>query len=130
MNKFEVIDAEAPAILQIFEDWSDSVLWTSGKYGFRNPRGEELSLSPELIEKLVAIADENFSRYDLEYPPDSLPNAPDFQQRLWNLAREVRDQVDPEWVVTCTDPEDEKIKFVRPTWDSRPALIWESDIEI
>ena len=107
MNGFRIslpiLEPDEPPHVDVHYEWTAYALWLSGKYGFDNVDGHEIGLSPELVRDLSAWVDIGDAGFNAEYPPDSV-DTPNFLEDCFALAKRVRAELPPEWIVTVTDP--------------------------
>ncbi|MGH1551108.1 hypothetical protein ACRAWB_18800 [Leifsonia poae] len=89
--------------MDLHYEWEQYALWLSGRYGLENLDGHEIGLSPELVHDLLVWVEKGDADFDAEYPPDS-PDTPNFLEDAFELAKRVRAELPPEWIVTTIDP--------------------------
>ncbi|QIM16213.1 hypothetical protein G7067_06910 [Leucobacter insecticola] len=101
--EFEVEHPSEPPVIDVHYEWQCDALWMSGKYGLANLDGHEIGLSAELVQDLLAWVNSADAIFPADDPASyELPD--NFLEDGYELARRVRAELPPEWVVTTWHP--------------------------
>jgi hypothetical protein len=109
------------SFVRVIPDWKSFALWLAGRVGTDNVDGRALGLSDALIEDLDRWALD----YDAGYNDDDprLSTAPDGHlARGYELAKRVRAELGPEWIVTAKSPDTRREVRIDPLHGSRVSI--------
>lgn len=101
-----IVEPDEPPRVDVHYEWTQYALWLSGRYGLGPIDGHEIGLSPELIHDLRAWTKSADDLFNADDPPSSIA-PPNFLEDCFELAKRVRAELPPEWVVTTFDPDSE-----------------------
>lgn len=107
MNEFKdmlpVFEPDEPPRVDVHYEWTQHALWLSGRYDFDSIDGHEIGLSSELIHDLSAWCAAEDALFNGDDPPSS-KSTDGYLEKGFALAKRVRAELPPEWVVTSIDP--------------------------
>ena len=98
-----LLESVEPPRVDVHYEWTQHALWLSGRCDYDSVDGHEIGLSPELVQDLRAWCAAEDALFDGDDPPNS-GSTDGYLEKGFALAKRVRAELPPEWVVTADDP--------------------------